>query len=146
MSGMRRRFAEILDAHGWPGKRLVGCDGAEAAWTLALHTMPDPKLLRRCLRLMLEAVAKGDAEPQHVAHLVDRVSLVERNVQIFMRLYHRFLALASGSARAALSRSSQGSSARNLSRWSARHRSIGGRGAQTPAKPPYASAITTLVR
>jgi hypothetical protein len=34
---------EILDTYGWPGKRLVGDDGAEAAWMLALHAMPDPR-------------------------------------------------------------------------------------------------------
>jgi hypothetical protein len=42
MGRLRRRLVEILDTHGWPGKSLVGEDGAEAAWTLALHTMPTP--------------------------------------------------------------------------------------------------------
>jgi hypothetical protein len=40
---LRRRLVEILDTYGWPGKSLVGEDGAEAAWLLALHTMPDPR-------------------------------------------------------------------------------------------------------
>ena len=79
----RRRLVEILDTHGWPGKRLVGEDGAEAAWLLALHTMPDPDVLRRCLRLLRDAAAAGEAELWQVAFLVDRVSLVERNVQVY---------------------------------------------------------------
>jgi hypothetical protein len=81
---LRRRLVEILDTYGWPGKRLVGEDGAAAAWLLAFRTMPDPQVLRRCLRL-LEAVAAaaGEAEPWQVAFLVDRVSLVERNVQMY---------------------------------------------------------------
>jgi hypothetical protein len=78
-----RRLVQILDAHGWPGKSLVGDDGAEAAWTLALHTMHDPHVLRRCLRLLQAAAAAGDAEPWQAAFLVDRVSLVERNVQVY---------------------------------------------------------------
>ncbi len=80
---LRRRLVQILDTHGWPGKSLVGDDGAEAAWLLALHTMPDPEVLRRCLTLMRDAAAAGEAEPWQVAFLVDRVSLVERNVQVY---------------------------------------------------------------
>jgi hypothetical protein len=79
----RRRLVEILDTYGWPGRHLVGEDGAEAAWLLALHTMPDPQVLRRCLRLLRAAAAAGEAEPWQVAFLVDRVSLVERNLQVY---------------------------------------------------------------
>jgi hypothetical protein len=79
----RRRLVEILDTHGWPGRSLVGDDGAEAAWMLALHTMPDPQVLRRCLRLLETAAAVGEAPSWQVAFLVDRVSLVERNVQVY---------------------------------------------------------------
>jgi uncharacterized protein DUF6624 len=45
--------------------------------------MPDPQVLRRCLRLLRAAAAVGEAEPWQVAFLVDRVSLVERNVQVY---------------------------------------------------------------
>jgi hypothetical protein len=83
MGRLSRRLVEILDTHGWPGKTLVGEDDAEAAWTLALHTMHDPDVLRRCLTLMRDAAAAGEAEPSQVAFLVDRVSLVERNVQVY---------------------------------------------------------------
>ena len=79
---LRRRLVQILDTYGWPGKRLVGEDGAAAAWLLALHTMPDPAVLCRCLRLLEAAAAAGEAEPWQVAFLVDHVSLVERNVQV----------------------------------------------------------------
>ena len=42
LAEIRQRFVQILDGHGWPGRNLVGEDGAEAAWLLALHIMPDP--------------------------------------------------------------------------------------------------------
>lgn len=83
MGRITQRLVEILDTYGWPGKRLVGDDGLEAAWTLALHTMHDPKVLRRCLTLLQAAAAAGEAEPWQVAFLVDRVSLVERNLQVY---------------------------------------------------------------
>ena len=79
----RRRLIEIFDTYGWPGKSLASADGAEAAWMLALHTMPDPEVLRRCLTLIRAAAKAGEAEPWQVAHLVDRVSLVERNAQVY---------------------------------------------------------------
>jgi hypothetical protein len=50
---------------------------------LELHTMPDPEVLRRCLRLLEDAAEAGEAEPWQVAFLVDRLSLVERNVQVY---------------------------------------------------------------
>jgi hypothetical protein len=65
------------------GQSLAGEDGAEAAWMLALHTMPDPEVLRQCLMLIRAAAAAGEAEPWQVAHLVDRVSLAERNAQVY---------------------------------------------------------------
>ena len=80
---LTRRLVEILDTHGWPGKSLVGEDGAEAAWTLALHTMHDPDVLRRCLALVRAAAAAGEAEASQVAFLVDRVSLVDQNAQVY---------------------------------------------------------------
>ncbi len=83
MGRLRRRLVQILDTHGWPGKSLVDEDARRRAWTLALHTMPDPYVLRRCLALMRDAAAAGEAEPWQVAFLVDRVSLVERNVQVY---------------------------------------------------------------
>ncbi|MFL5882249.1 MAG: hypothetical protein ACJ782_19690 [Actinomycetota bacterium] len=80
---LRQRLVQILDSYGWPGRSLVGEDGAAAAWTLALHTMPDPDILRRGPTLMRDAAAAGEVEPWQVGFLVDRVSLVERNVQVY---------------------------------------------------------------
>jgi hypothetical protein len=31
------RMKEIVQAHGWPGRSLVGDDGATAAWLLVQH-------------------------------------------------------------------------------------------------------------
>ena len=35
------RLREIVSADGWPGRSLVGTDGAHAAWLLAQHADPD---------------------------------------------------------------------------------------------------------
>ncbi len=45
--------------------------------------MHDPNVLRRCLALLRDAAAAGEAHPSQVAFLVDRVSLVERKLQVY---------------------------------------------------------------
>lgn len=46
------RLTGIIERYGWPGKSLVGEDGAEAAWLIAQHAIGDPPFMRRCLLLL----------------------------------------------------------------------------------------------
>jgi hypothetical protein len=68
-----RRIREIVESHGWPGRSLVGEDGAAAAWLLVQHADDDPAFQERALELMRTAVDAGDADAQQLAYLVDRV-------------------------------------------------------------------------
>ncbi len=68
------RLAEVLDAHGWPGRDLVGEDGSEAAWAIAQHSDLDPAFQQRALELLREAVAAGQASAGDLAYLTDRVA------------------------------------------------------------------------
>jgi hypothetical protein len=79
----RRRLVEILDTHGWPGRSLVGEDGAEAAWLLALHTMPDPPGAASLPDA--HAGCRGGRGGRAVAGRLPGgpLSLVERNVQVY---------------------------------------------------------------
>ncbi len=36
------RMREIVARVGWPGRRMVGDDGASAAWLLVQHSDTDP--------------------------------------------------------------------------------------------------------
>ena len=47
---------ENVERHGWPGRSLVGVDGAHAAWLLAQHA--EHEFQRDCLRRMKECPAK----------------------------------------------------------------------------------------
>ncbi|ROQ70250.1 hypothetical protein EDD93_4763 [Streptomyces sp. 840.1] len=62
----------ILTEHGWPGHRLVGPEGAHAAWSLALHADDEPDFQRAATTLLQRAVQAHDARIQHWAHLYDR--------------------------------------------------------------------------
>ena len=69
------RLKEILAYHGWPGKDLVGSDGAEAAFHLAEHSHREPQFMGECLKLMGKAMERGQVNPAHYAELYDRVQV-----------------------------------------------------------------------
>jgi hypothetical protein len=68
---------EIALESGWPGVSRVGKDGADAAWLVAQHAIGRPEFQRRCLALMEDAVARGDAPAWHAAYLADRIRTLE---------------------------------------------------------------------
>jgi len=72
---------QVIADVGWPGKSLVGADGAQAAWLLAQHADRDPAFQRRCLDLLTAAVAGGEATIVQQAYLTDRVLLHEGKPQ-----------------------------------------------------------------
>jgi Sulfotransferase family len=76
-------FGTIVEQLGWPGRSLVGEDGAEAAWLLAQHADLHPAFQKRCLGLLRQAVERGEASPADLAHLTDRVLLAEGEAQLY---------------------------------------------------------------
>ena len=70
---LRSVVAEI----GWPGRSMVGSDGADAALMLAQHTGRDHVFQRQCLDLLRRAAKAGEAAPAQVAYLTDRILLAE---------------------------------------------------------------------
>lgn len=79
----RTRMKEIVATYGWPGKTLVGVDGAQAAWLLVQHADADPDFQKHCLTLMLEGVKRGEVSPEHLAYLTDRVRVADKQEQLY---------------------------------------------------------------
>ncbi|MEU4234881.1 DUF6624 domain-containing protein [Nonomuraea sp. NPDC026600] len=79
---------QVIDEHGWPGHDLVGEEGAQAAWLLAQHADHDLVFQQRCLTLLQDAVARGQAAPRNLAYLVDRVRVNEGRPQVYGTQYH----------------------------------------------------------
>ncbi len=77
------RLAELVGAHGWPGRSLAGEDGAEAAWRIVQHAIGEPSLQRRCLPLLEAAAAAGEAPPLQPAMLADRIRYFEGRPQLY---------------------------------------------------------------
>jgi hypothetical protein len=70
--------------HGWPGRSLVGDDGANAAWLLVQHAgNRELPFLEKCLELMRAAVEAGEASPKDLAYLIDRVRMYQGKPQVY---------------------------------------------------------------
>ncbi|WP_419995068.1 DUF6624 domain-containing protein [Streptomyces boninensis] len=77
----------IITAHGWPGRSLVGEQGAHAAWCLAQHADADPAFQRRALDLLAGAVQCGEAPRRHWAYLADRCRVADHRPQLYGTQY-----------------------------------------------------------
>ena len=75
------RLRAIVEARGWPGRALVGEDGASAAWRILQHAIGEPDLMRGMLPLVQDAATRGDASTAEVAMLEDRIRVSEGRLQ-----------------------------------------------------------------
>ncbi len=78
---------DVIDQHGWPGIGFVGSDAADAAWLVAQHAISLPRFQRRCLRLLRDAVTRGDAPARQEAFLTDRIRFNERRHQVYSTIF-----------------------------------------------------------
>lgn len=69
------RLKEILARHGWPERRLVGRDGATAAYEIAKAASSDRIFQRDCLELMEASWREGQVDAANYAELYDTVCI-----------------------------------------------------------------------
>ncbi|MBI4259627.1 MAG: hypothetical protein HY658_03580 [Actinobacteria bacterium] len=77
------RLREILLEVGWPGRSVVGDEGADAAWLIALHADQDPRFQRLAADLLERAVLGGEAPGRHLAYLIDRLRVRAGEPQVY---------------------------------------------------------------
>ena len=82
-------FREVLDEHGWPGVSLVGQSASRAAARFAQHLKHASSLQRRCLRLLRQAAAAGEASWRDVAGLTDAIRLAQGRPQLYGSKFER---------------------------------------------------------
>lgn len=101
------RLREIVSAYGWPGRSLVGEDGADAAWLLLQHTnsrvttirsAAGDEFCRSCVVLLRDAVARGEAHPRHLAAIADSLRLSNDEPPEFASLPEQYPADRGGRA------------------------------------------------
>jgi hypothetical protein len=76
-----KRIKEIVIQIGWPSTKLVGVDGANAAFLLVQHS--DLKTQKEMLPLLKKAFQDGDVSGQNYALLLDRVLVGEGKPQLY---------------------------------------------------------------
>lgn len=78
-----RWLGQIVARRGWPGRSIVGADGADAAWTLVQHADADTAFQARVLPMLDRAYHAGEATGQQVALLTDRVATARHEPQVY---------------------------------------------------------------
>ena len=82
------RMTGILAMNGWPGRAVVGEDGAKAA-ALIVQRTTSLALQKQALPLLHAAAERGDASPEDYAVLQDRVLLLDGKKQRFGTQFKR---------------------------------------------------------
>jgi hypothetical protein len=75
------RLRQVITQYGWPGRSLVGEDGAEAAWLIVQHSIGEPEFQRECVALLESCVASGEVPAWQLAYLLDRIAYFEGRPQ-----------------------------------------------------------------
>jgi hypothetical protein len=70
---LQARLRRIVAEHGWPSRRLVGDDGAHAAWLLLQHA--DSGFQREMIAVLRDAARRNDARTGDFALLEDRMRM-----------------------------------------------------------------------
>jgi hypothetical protein len=75
------RLGEIIAAVGWPTEKLVGAEGAAAAWLIAQHAIGEPAFQRASLEALQAAASRGEVPAYQPAMLEDRIRVFEGRQQ-----------------------------------------------------------------
>ena len=76
-----RRMKEIIRLRGFPGRSLVGLDGAQAAFLLVQHADQDLAFQKAVLPQVERAYTAGEVPGEAVALLTDRILVAEGKPQ-----------------------------------------------------------------
>jgi hypothetical protein len=66
-----KRLKHIVAQDGFPTAEMVGLDGVDAAWLLAIHASEDPDFQEEVLKLTVGHVDRGEVGSDQVAMLTD---------------------------------------------------------------------------
>jgi hypothetical protein len=74
---------EIIDTIGYPTTDKVGKEASEAAWLIIQHSIGHPDFMRKCVKLLEDAVSENKANSKNLAYLTDRVEVFEGKPQLY---------------------------------------------------------------
>lgn len=74
---------EIINKIGYPTIAKVGEEAHEAAWLVIQHAISQPAFMKKCEKLLSNAVDERQANPKHLAYLSDRIAAFEERPQLY---------------------------------------------------------------
>ncbi len=74
---------EIIDSIGYPTIDKVGKEASEAAWLVIQHSIGQPDFMKKCVKLLENAVNENKADPKNLAYLTDRIAVFENKPQLY---------------------------------------------------------------
>jgi len=78
-----RVLDQIIDSIGYPTIGKVGKEGSEAAWLVIQHSIGQPAFMKKCARLLENAVERQEADATNLAYLADRIAVFENRPQLY---------------------------------------------------------------
>lgn len=74
---------EIIDTIGYPTADKVGKEASEATWLIIQHSIEQPEFMKKCRKLLEQAVSENKADPIRLAYLADRIAVFEDKPQLY---------------------------------------------------------------
>jgi hypothetical protein len=78
-----KELNDIIDKIGYPTIDKVGKEACEAAWLVIQHSIGQPHFMKKCVRLLENAVSENKADPKNLAYLIDRIAVLEGKMQLY---------------------------------------------------------------
>lgn len=76
-------LSDIIDIIGYPTIDKVGKEANEATWLIIQHSIGQPEFMKKCAKLLEEAVSENKADPKSLAYLTDRIAVFEGKEQLY---------------------------------------------------------------
>jgi len=87
MEKLHNKNAEILDKIideiGYPTTDKVGKEASDATWLIIQHSIGRPAFMKKCLKLLENAVNENKGNPINLAYLTDRIAVFENKKQLY---------------------------------------------------------------
>jgi hypothetical protein len=74
---------DIIEKIGYPTIDKVGQEASEATWLVIQHSIGQPAFMKKCAKLLEEAVREDRASKRNLIYLIDRIAVFENKPQLY---------------------------------------------------------------
>jgi len=74
---------EIIDTIGYPTIEKVGKEANEATWLVIQHSIGQPDFMKKCVKLLKNAISENKTTLRNLASLTDRIAVFEGKPQLY---------------------------------------------------------------